>query len=77
MAKPMTDAQAKFMRALARWQGVASSSDLGPQTTQSENSARQTCKRRGWVTFDGYYWRMTDAGRDILREVASAEGEGA
>ena len=62
-----TDAQKKFMRDLAKWQGVASSQDLGPQTQQIENSARQTCKRRGWVTFEGGYWRITDAGRSAMR----------
>ena len=55
----MNSAQEKFMRALARWQGVASTQDLGPQMDQSENSARQACKRRGWVTFKGGYWHMT------------------
>lgn len=60
----------KFLRALARWQGVASPQDLGPQTSQDENRARQKCKRRGWVTYDGGnvgYWRLTDAGREALR----------
>lgn len=59
----------QFMRRLAMWQGVASPQDLGPQTSQKENSARQTAKRRGWVTFDKYYWRMTDAGREALRRI--------
>lgn len=51
-----------FLRELWRWGGVASSRDLGPQTSQRENSARQTCKRRGWVTYEGGYWRLTDFG---------------
>ncbi len=56
----------QFMQNLARWQGVASSSDLGPQISQKENSARQTARRRGWVTYDNRYWRMTDTGRKAL-----------
>ena len=56
----------QFMRSLRRWQGVATSRDLGPQTTQKENSARQTAKRRGWVTYNDGYWRMTDDGRKAL-----------
>jgi Mn-dependent DtxR family transcriptional regulator len=57
----------QFLRELAEWQGVASPRDLGSQTQQSENSARQACKRRGWVTFYGGYWRLTDDGRRLLR----------
>jgi len=66
-ATDLTEPQIKFLRALARWQGVASSQDLGgPQTSQSENSARQRCKRRGLVTYEGGYWRLTDIGRLTL-----------
>jgi hypothetical protein len=42
---------------------VASPHDLAPQISQSDNSARQACKRKGWVTFKDGYWRVTDAGR--------------
>jgi hypothetical protein len=63
----MTPVQEQFLRDLMRWEGVATSRELAPQTTQAENSARQTCKRRGWVTFDRHYWRITDAGREALR----------
>ena len=59
--------QLKFLRALSRWQGVASPQDLAPQMSQEENSARQRCKRRGWATFSGGYWRLTDEGRILLR----------
>ncbi len=57
----------KFLRALARWQHVASPQDLGPQTSQDENRARQKCKRKGLVTYEGGYWRTTDLGRQVLR----------
>jgi hypothetical protein len=57
----------KFLRALASWQHVASPRDLGPQTSQDENRARQKCKRKGLVTFEGGYWRTTDLGRQVLR----------
>lgn len=60
-------AQKEFLRKLARWDGIASSRDLGPQISQKDNSVRQSCKRRGFVTFDGHYWRITMAGRDFLR----------
>jgi hypothetical protein len=66
-ATPPNEPQLKFLRSLARWQGVASSRDLGPQISQEENSARQGCRRKGFVTFDGHYWRMTEAGRSALR----------
>ena len=64
----------KFLRELLRWSGVASSRDLGPQTSQDENRARQKCKRNGWATYDGGnvgYWRLTDLGRDALRRAVS------
>lgn len=69
--------QRMFLRDLLRWQGVASSRDLGPQTSQPENSARQTCKRRGWVTYDGGndgYWRITERGREAYRAAVSGDG---
>jgi hypothetical protein len=65
--------QINFLQDLKRWGGVATSAELAPQTCQADNSARQTCKRRGWVTFDRYYWRLTDAGRQALKAAAAAE----
>lgn len=41
--------------------------------TQAANSARHTCKRRGWATFEGGYWRITDAGRAALTENAGGQ----
>lgn len=70
-SRAMEEAAIKFMRALARWQGVATPQEIGPQTSQLENSARQRCKRRGWVTFNGGYWRLTDSGRETLRKPAN------
>lgn len=68
-ASNLTGAQAAFLQSLANWDGVATARDLGPQTTQQENSARQRCKRRGLVTYEGGYWRMTDIGREALRQI--------
>lgn len=68
------DMQRKFLVRLQQWNGVATTGELGPQTSQAENSARQTCKRRGWVTFDRYYWRITDLGRAALRALISEDG---
>ena len=70
IATQLNDGDFKFLRSLARWQHVASSRDLGPQTSQDENRARQKCKRKGLVTYDGGndgYWRTTDLGRLVLR----------
>lgn len=61
-----TLAHKKFLRDILRWSGAATPRELGPQTSQEENSCRQTCKRRGWVEFDGYYWRITNSGRAAL-----------
>lgn len=66
-ATNLTAEQIKFLRALASWQGIASPQDLGPQTKQEENSARQRCKRQKLVTFENGYWRMTDLGREVLK----------
>jgi hypothetical protein len=66
-AAPPTDAQLKFLGQLDGWQGVAAPFDLGPQTSRCDNSARKACKRKGWVTFEDGYWRMTDAGRIVLK----------
>jgi hypothetical protein len=63
--------QLNFLMNLKRWGGVATSQELGPQVCQEDNSARQTCKRRGWVTFDRYYWRLTDEGRYAIKAVTS------
>ena len=62
----MTEHERTFLRRLLDWDGAASARDLGPQTDQKENSARQSCKRKGWATYDGGavgYWRLTDAGK--------------
>lgn len=62
LATQLKPSQAKFLRDLAAWSGVASARDLGPQTSQEENSARQRCKRLNLVTYEGGYWRMTNIG---------------
>jgi hypothetical protein len=62
----MTPEQKNFLVKLMRWDGCASPRDLGPQTSQTENSARQSCKRRGWAFYQEGYWRITDYGRDVL-----------
>ena len=66
----LTTTQLAFLRKLAQWQGVASPQDIGPQTSQEENSARQRCKRQGLVTYENGYWRLTDQGREYLRKSA-------
>lgn len=73
----LTNEQHSFLRDLMRWQGVASSQDLAPQMSQADNSARQTCKRRGWVTFDGPggYWRITDLGRSVWKEHSHTDAD--
>lgn len=70
----VTAADRFFLQHLMQWEGIASSRDLGPQINNSENSARQSCKRKGLVTFDGPggYWRITDAGRAALKTAGGA-----
>ena len=64
----LTEAQRKFLNELIRWEGAATSQELGPITYRAEDAARQTCKRRGLVIYDKYYWRITDAGRAALED---------
>ncbi len=64
----LSEAQCEFLKELVSWDGVATPSDLGPQWRRNQNAARQTCKRRGYVTFDGGYWRITPAGRRALED---------
>lgn len=62
----LVEGDIKFLRELLRWTGAATPRELGPQTSQDENRARQKCKRLGLVTYDGGYWRLTDAGRLVI-----------
>jgi hypothetical protein len=62
-----------FMENLRRWQGAATSQELGPQISQADNSARQACKRRGWVTYDKHYWRLTYEGSQVLKAAAGTQ----
>jgi hypothetical protein len=57
-----------FLANLNDWTGAATADELGPQISQKENSARQSCKRKGWVTFERPYWRITAAGLTALAE---------
>ena len=70
-----TLAQRRFLREILSWDGAATPHELGPQTSQESNAARQTCKRRGWVSFDGHYWRITESGMAVL-SVPNGEREG-
>lgn len=62
----LTGEQISFLLSLVRWGGSASARDLGPQMSQADNSARQTCKRHGWVIYEGGYWCLTYAGREMM-----------
>lgn len=60
----MSENERMFLKALLEWNGVATTRDIrdagGP-------SARQYCRRKGWVEFDRYYWRITDSGRTAYK----------
>ena len=68
MGERLTEAQRKFLHRLVVAGGVAHPREIGPQTSQEMNSARQRCKRRGWVKFALGHWCITDAGRSLLKE---------
>jgi hypothetical protein len=61
----MSDVE-KFLLELLRWNGIASSRDIGPVIDRAEDRARQRAKRRGLVTYEGGYWRLTDKGRELM-----------
>jgi hypothetical protein len=69
----VTEAQRTFLRDLLKWGGAATSQEIGPIVYRSEDAARRTCKRRGYVTFDKHYWRITDLGRAALSEETGGE----
>lgn len=56
-----------FLANLMEWTGAATSEELSPQISTKDNSARQSCKRKGWVWFDRPYWRITEAGEKALK----------
>lgn len=62
--------QLKFLRELARWQGIASPKDLGPQTSRQQINARARSKRQGLVIFEDGYWKLTDIGRASMKKAA-------
>ena len=70
VAKRPSYHQLNFLANLHRLGGEATPQQLGPQISQDDNAARQTCKRRGWVTFDRGKWHLTDTGRKAF-ETAS------
>ena len=57
-----------FLANLIEWTGAATTEELSPQISQKENSARQSCKRKGWVVFQRPYWRITPRGRQALKD---------
>lgn len=61
-----------FLATLIEWAGAATTEELSPQISQKENSARQSCKRKGWVTFARPYWRITPEGRQALKDEFAA-----
>lgn len=61
-----------FLANLIDWTGAATTEELSPQISQKENSARQSCKRKGWVVFERPYWRITDAGRKALADAVQS-----
>lgn len=69
IASRLNEGDHNFLRILRTWQGIASPQNLGPQTSQDENRARQRCKRNGLVTFEGGYWRLTEIGKFVAKEI--------
>lgn len=58
----------RFLREVMAWSGAATGHEL---KSIGGGIARQSCKRKGLVTYDGTasnngYWRITDAGREAL-----------
>lgn len=58
------------------WEGVASPDELRrsirdrtPIADRTQDRVRRLAKRNGWVTYQGGYWRISDAGRAALRNL--------
>lgn len=64
----ITGERERFLRELSRWGGAAATRDLGVgKIEQRQKSARQWCQKYGLVTFEGGYWRLTEAGRVAIK----------
>lgn len=50
-----------FLDVLDDCDGCAQPRELRRRTTREQSRARQACKRNGFATYDGGYWRMTGA----------------
>lgn len=61
-----------FLATLIDWTGAATADEIGPQISQKENSARQSCKHKGWVMFERPYWRITPSGREAFKQEIEA-----
>lgn len=55
-------AEIEFLRRLRVWQGVATHENLGVAGNKNETRICTRCKHKGFVTYDGGYWRITDLG---------------
>jgi hypothetical protein len=57
----MKPKEREFLSVIKQWDGAVEKGVVSPWICSAAD--RQSCKRKGWVTFDGYYWRLTAAGR--------------
>lgn len=57
-----------FFNAIKAYGGAASPQEC-PTATRAQDRVRRIAKKRGWVTFEGGYWRMTDAGAAARRNL--------
>jgi hypothetical protein len=70
VGKVPTEGDIALLVNIASHGGVASSAEMGPQSSYPNLKARAHVRRYGWATFDGRggYWRLTDLGWNILRD---------
>lgn len=57
-----------FLFRLAEYDGACSREELPPADRDQAN-ARQKLRRRGYVKFEGGYWRLTDQGRAAVERL--------
>lgn len=58
----------RFFQAISDYSGAATPQEC-PLSSRAQDRARQQAKRLGWVTFEGGYWRLTDAGKAAFRNI--------
>lgn len=68
LSKEEASEMKQFLDTLLQYEGTATSREC-PLASRAQDRVRRKAKRLGWVTYEGGYWRITDAGRAAFRNI--------